>query len=171
MASTGTLINKVGLISRSTVSTEGQEEAHHAGFWYRNCKRFFSFYRFFFFFHDEWVTYTLHVEWHLNGCMCMSVYDLHCLEQDEKWRYLGCGVLLLLSAGPGHLSHPLSRWSRLDRLSPWELWPEESRQTKDWTRNYKRKGKNTEFISDRSGISFYFSRVYLMVPANSGLKA
>lgn len=79
MASTGTLINKVGLISRSTVSTEGQEEAHHAGFWYRNCKRFFFFLSFFFFF-SWWVSdlYTscrMTFKWlHVYVCLWSTLF-------------------------------------------------------------------------------------------------
>lgn len=78
------------------------------GFWYQQLQTcfFFLFIVFFFFFFYFMMSERLihfHVEWHLNGCTCMCLfYDLHCLEQDEKWRYFRMRrVAFYCPLGPG----------------------------------------------------------------------
>lgn len=142
MASTGTLINKVGLISGSTGSTEGQEESHHAGFWYCNCKLFFFFLSFFsWWVSDLYISYRMRFKW-LFACVCLWS---KLFRTGWKVKILGFGVSFVRYCPLGRFtSHSLSRRSRLDRLSPRELWPEESRRKKTEPGTKKKKGKYTE---------------------------
>lgn len=139
MASTGTLINRFGANSLDYGFYRRSRGITPCRVLMRQLQTFF-FPFIFSFFYDEWVgdlyaSYRMRFKWlHVYVCLWSTLF-----RTGWKVERLECGVSFcsLLSAGSVHLSHPLSRWSRLDRLSPRELWPE------------GRGGKNTELGTEK----------------------